>query len=248
MPEVSATRYMTQAGWDDAPHLSQEVKESMLSDTLPHMRAARSRGEPTMGSGVIYPMTWDEIAEDPFPIPPFWPRAYALDVGWNRTAALWGALDRSTDTLHIYSEYYAGQQIAEIHAIAIKARGAWIPGVIDPASRGRSQTDGEQLLASYKGSGLTLTTADNAVESGLQAVWSRMVSGRLKVFRTLKNFQKEHMLYRRDENGKIIKKDDHLMDAERYLCTSGVPIMKTQQFQSLGNMATVGAADRVAGY
>jgi hypothetical protein len=33
-----------------------------------------------------------------------------------------------------------------VHVAAVQARGKWIKGAIDPASRGRTQTDGRQLL------------------------------------------------------------------------------------------------------
>ena len=38
-----------------------------------------------------------------------------------------------------------------------------------------------------------------------------------KVFTTLMHWRKEFRLYRRDEKGKIVKENDHLMDAKRYL-------------------------------
>lgn len=248
MGAVSSTRYITQAGWKDAPHLTAEMCAEMGKDIMPHLRNARMLGEPTMGAGTIYQIDLGEIMVKPFAIPPFWPRAYALDVGWNRTAAVWGALDRNTDVLYLYSEYYAGQKIPQIHAMAIKSRGAWIPGVVDPAARGRSQTDGKQLLATYGGEtcGLKLVPADNAVESGLQEVWARMVSGRLKVFTSLANWRTEIQLYKRDVDGKIVKKDDHLMDTMRYLVVSGVPIMRVQEMQREGGASLI--MDERAGY
>lgn len=246
MGAVSETRYVVQAGWRDVPHLDEETQRRLLASIEPHLRDARTKGEPSMGSGTIYPMSWEEIAVAPFRVPEFWPRAFALDVGWNRTAAIWGALDRGTDTLYCYSEYYAGKQVPEVHATGIKARGAWVPGVIDPASRGRTQTDGTQLLTTYRALGLKLTPANNAVEAGIQEVWSRLATGRLKVFSNLLNFRNEFRLYRRDENGKIVKQDDHLMDALRYLVVSGLPMMRVQEFRRPAEIAA--AADAVAGY
>ena len=38
-----------------------------------------------------------EIVCKPFEIPRFWPRCYALDIGWNRTAAVWGAWNLDED-------------------------------------------------------------------------------------------------------------------------------------------------------
>ncbi len=72
--------------------------------------------------------------------------------------------------------------------------------------------------------GLTLTLADNSVEAGIYRVWSRLSTGRLKVFRTCQNFFSEYRIYRRDEKGKIIKQDDHLVDVLRYGCASAIDI------------------------
>lgn len=224
MPEISASKYLIQAGWSDVPHLSEKTKKELLASTPPHLRDARSKGIPSLGAGAIYPVPEEDIKCEPFPIPAYWPRCYAMDVGWNRTAALWGAHDRETDTVYLYSEHYRGQAEPEVHAAAIKARGEWMPGVIDPASRGRSQQDGKQLYESYLGLGLKLSPAKNAVEAGIYEVWSRFSTSRLKVFSTLKNFLSEYRLYRRDEKGKIIKEFDHLQDCCRYLCLSGLAL------------------------
>lgn len=223
MPEITSSKYLVQAGWDDVPHLDEQTKAELLAATPPHLRDARTKGLPALGAGAIWPVPLEDLLVDPFPIPNYWPRCYALDVGWNKTAALWGAWDRQTDTLYLYTEHYRGQAEPSIHATAIKARGAWIPGCIDPAARGRNQKDGDDLLAVYQDLGLKLTLADNRLhgdEGGIYRVWEMASTGRLKVFRTLMNWQAEFRLYRRDENGKIVKAFDHLMDCTRYIVQS----------------------------
>ena len=220
------TKWVTIAGWDDAPHLSDEAKASLAESYLPHERAARTQGIPTLGAGVVYPVPEQEITVAPFELPKFWRRGYALDVGWNRTAALWGALDPDSDILYLYSEHYRGEAEPSVHAEAIRGRGAWIPGVVDPASRGRSQQDGTQLIVRYRRFGLELTEANNSVESGICEVWERLSSGRLKVFSTLVNWLGEYRIYRRDEKGRIVKSNDHLMDCSRYLVVSGIPLFR----------------------
>src|SRR5438132_4119493 len=100
-------------------------------------------------------------------------------------------------------------------------RGAWINGVIDPASLGSSQIDGRTLMDLYGKLGLRLNPAVNAVEAGLTEVWNLLVSGRLKVQTHLHNWRSEFRKYHRDEKGKIVKANDHLMDATRYLVVSG---------------------------
>lgn len=217
--DVSVTddKALVMAGWDDVPHLGAAEKKRMLAETPPHLRDARSKGIPSLGAGAIYPVPESEIKVVDFPIPEHWVRLYGMDVGWNRTAVLWGAKDLDTDTIYLVSEHYRGQAEPSIHANAIQSRGKTLRGVIDPASRGRSQVDGEQLLQSYKDLGLHLVTANNGVESGIYEVWQRLSSGRLKIFGSLSNFFQEYRVYRRNEKGAIIKENDHLMDCLRYL-------------------------------
>jgi hypothetical protein len=216
------SRLCVQCTWDEVPHLTAETKKQLLDDMSPHLREARSKGIPMLGAGVIYPVPESIVLCDPFELPEFWPRAYGMDVGWNRTAAIWGAWDQSSDTIYLYSEHYMGQAAPSVHASAIKARGAWITGAIDPASAGASQVDGRQLRGEYTKEGLTLVDAENAVEAGIHAVYQRLVSGRLKVFRTLRNWTSEFRIYRRDEKGKVVKESDHLMDATKYLVMTGM--------------------------
>lgn len=205
--------------------MTAQQKDSLMKSMRPHQRNARTKGVPVLGAGAIYPIDEDSIKCAPFEIPKHWPRSYALDVGWNRTAALWQAYDRESDTVYLYSEHYVAEEKPPVHAAAIKARGAWMLGVVDPASRGRSQEDGARLYTRYTSElGLKLTYADNSIEAGLDKVWDRMSQGRLKVFSNLSNFFYEFRLYRRDEKGKIVKKDDHLMDACRYIIMSGLDV------------------------
>ncbi len=203
------------ATWDDVPHLSALQKEEILAGIPPFLRDARSKGIPQLGAGLVYPMPESAFVVEPFEIPKFWRRSYGLDVGWNRTAAIWGADDPETDTEYWYSEHYMAEAEPAVHVSAIQARGH-MTGAIDPASRGRSQADGKQLIQIYLGLGLDLVPAVNAVEAGIFQLWERLSTGRLKVFSNLHNTRTEFRLYRRDERGKVVKEQDHAMDAGRY--------------------------------
>jgi hypothetical protein len=217
------TKYIDMIGWDDTPHLrpphiAQKELDDLEATLLPHQRQARRTGRPALGSGAIYPIQEDDLLCDPLPIPDHWPRAYALDVGWRKTAVLWGAWDRDADVYYLTHEYYRGEREPITHAHAIRSVGRWINGCIDPAA-GTSQRDGRNLKAEYMGEelGLNLVNANNAVDAGLHHVLILMQGGQLKTFSTLTSWLTELRLYRRDEKGKIVKTHDHLMDCMRYL-------------------------------
>lgn len=218
------------ATWDDAPHLSESDKDEMMGAMPPYMRDARSKGVPSLGSGAIYPIPEHDIVVPAFEVPKHWKHVYGMDVGWNNTAAVFAAIDPDSGVTYIVSDYKRGQAEPAIHADAIKTRskGEGRPGTIDPASKGRSQADGQQLIQIYRQLGLQLVEADNGVESGIYEVWQCLASGRLKVFNTCRYFLEEYRVYRRDEKGRVVKENDHIMDALRYLIVTGRNIAKAE--------------------
>ena len=226
VPEVQrGARHVTLITWADVPHLSAEVKAEFLAQIPPYQRDARTKGLPVLGAGVIYPVPEDTYMVAPFEIPGHWRRAYGMDVGWHATAIACGAYDVETDTWTVYHEYKRGESEPSIHADAI--RGTKVKkGVIDPAARGRSQSDGASLMDMYRHLGLDLSDADNGVESGIYQVWQRLSAGRLKIFTSCTQLRQELRTYHRDERGKVVKDNDHLCDAMRYLCVSGLRVAR----------------------
>jgi hypothetical protein len=221
------------ADWDNnAPHLTPEAKAELWASIPAYQRDARTKGIPQLGAGVIYPIPEDDILVDAFTIPDHWPRGYGLDVGWNRTAVIWMAKNPDTGVKYFYDEHYRGEADPTVHGAAIRKRGLWIPGRIDPAARGRSQADGKKLIKLYREAiygeeDLTLGMrllgpANNAVETGIYDLLMALSNGMLKVMRhRCPNWLAERRLYRRNEKGEIIKKHDHALDASRYVHASG---------------------------
>lgn len=217
------SKYTTFVSWQDVPHLTREQKDTILAGIPPWARDSRTKGIPTIGVGSVYSVPEDEFVIKGLELQSHWPRCFALDVGWKVNAALFGAYDRETGTVYIYDEIYKSKCEPAVVAAAIRARGDWIPGVIDPASRGRSQKDGSQLMSIYRNDlGLDVRPAINAVDAGLTKVWEKLSQGQLKIFSTCQNFLAEYRLYRRDKKGEIVKQNDHLMDCIRYMIMSGL--------------------------
>ncbi len=220
--DAREVKVFIQAGWDDVPHLDPKEKKRLLATMLPYQIAARTKGEPSLGSGAIYPIPESDIVVPAFHVPDTWPRGYGLDVGWNRTAAPFFAQNVSTGIYYAYDIHYMSVGEPSSHAQGIRARGHWLKGVIDPAARGRSQADGRQLLQMYRDLGLDIEEADHSIETGLSDTWTLLISGRLKVFAgTMEPWLREFRKYHRDEKGVIVKGNDHAMDATRYWVRSG---------------------------
>jgi phage terminase large subunit-like protein len=232
-----SSRAAVAIGWDDAPWLSQETRQELLAATPPYLRDCVSRGVPSLGHSAVYPVTLDSVLckpEEMIEIPAHWKRVYGMDVG-SKTAAIFGALDPDNDILYVTGEYYGENQPKEVHAARIKHIAQdWMPGVIDPASRQRSQTDGQKLYEDYRRLGLKVQKADNSLTAGIHEVWSRLSQGRLRFWPNTPNLQREYTLYRYDDNPsnpKPVKIHDHCMDALRYM-VMGLRYAKPKQISS----------------
>jgi phage terminase large subunit-like protein len=222
----------TRMGIRDALHYSEADIEAIIASYPDHEREARTEGEPTLGSGAVFPVSDESISCTPFAIPDHWPRLAALDFGWDHpTACAWLAWDRDTDTIYIYDCHAARQTAVPVHAAAIKGRGEWIP-VAWPHDGNNDTAIGANLASQYRDQGLNMlhehaqfeavTGSDSetrqsliSVEAGIQDMLTRMLTGRFKVFNHLQEWFGEKRLYRR-ENGKLLKLDDDRISATRY--------------------------------
>lgn len=217
---------------EDAEHISPEERERIILSFKPHERDARAKGIPILGSGRIFPVADEQVAEPSIEIPKHWPRLAGMDFGWDHpTAAVWGAWDRDTDTVHIYDAYRVREQPIAIHAAAFVARRAWIPMVWPHDGLQHDKGSGIEMSKQYRNHGVNMlhemaqypdTTDDDtktsvvSVEAGIADMLDRMLTGRLKVAAHLTDWFDEFRLYHR-KDGKIIKEYDDLISATRYL-------------------------------
>lgn len=227
--EVHNSIVYVSATHDDADHIPPEEKLRLLKSYSPHEREARTKGIPSLGSGLIYPILESELVYSPREIPDYWPRCYGMDFGWHNTAAVFLARDPDTLITYIYGEYLAGQLTPQQHANHLLKMGAdWMIGAYDGAGESATQDDGENLVELYRRAGITnwVPADKRSVGKGIFTVLQLMETGMLKISSSCTKTLTELRMYARDENGKVIKGNDHLMDAMRYAVVSGLPIAK----------------------
>ncbi len=219
------SRLIIGATWSDAPHLTKEAQDELWASIPPHQRDSRSKGIPQLAAGSIYTFPESDIKVKDFEIPRHYARGFGLDCALGGTTAIvWGAMDRDTMTLYIYSVYKRSMAETAIHVEALKARGEWIPGVGDAA--GIEDSSRTKFIETYRRHKIEVELPDKGVEVGITDVYDLLSAGKLKVFESCAAWFAEFRLYKRDKHGRVKKVNDHLMDATRYLVRSGRGRMK----------------------
>jgi hypothetical protein len=210
-------------------HLSEDVMMQILSAYSPHEREMRRYGRPSIGSGLIFPISEEELMIDPIQIEDHWPRIAAIDFGWDHpTAVVWCAVDNETETFYVYDCYRASKASPAVHAEIIKMRPHFIP-IVYPHDGNRRDSMGNPGLADqYRGHGcnfklehftnppaLGQNKGSNSIEEGLMAMIQFMEAGKFKVFSTLPDWFEEFRMYHR-KDGKVVPLRDDIMSATRY--------------------------------
>lgn len=208
---------------EEALHIPEAERDSIIEGYPEHEREARARGVPLLGSGRVFPVTEESIREESFPVPRHWPRVAGLDFGWDHpTAAAWLAWDRDTDTIHVYDCYRQKTETPVVHAAAVRARGEWVPVAWPHDGLQHDKGSGESLAELYRRQGVnmlhsraTFPDGGSGVEAGVFEILDRMQTGRFKVAAHLGDWWEEFRTYHR-KDGRIVKEGDDLMAATRY--------------------------------
>lgn len=230
--------FFVQANTRDNPHLPKDYVKNLESQFPEEWVKRYVDGSFDTFEGLVYK---DYVDKEPyvvnkFDIPEHWYRFIGLDHGYrNPTAILWGAVD-TEGNVYIYDEYYEkGKVVSQISEV-IKAKNSdtkiWTM-LIDPATRQNKGLNGEKtIFGEFQEHGLYFELANNQVSQGINRVQEYFKVGengkpKLRIFRNCFNLRTELQTYRYkdlkpnavSENGreKPVKKDDHLVDALRYM-------------------------------
>ena len=233
--KVNNSRVFIMAGWEDAPHLTETEKIELKANMSPATIEARTTGMPSIGSGMVYPISESVITCAPFEIPKHFYCVAGMDFGWHDpTALVFLAIDRDKNIGYVFHEYSMSEKTPEQHVYYLNREKAkdyigWIPIVHDPAGGMSSQKDGENLVDLYRAAGFkNMNKADNSREPGAQLVLQRLQNMQLKIFSSCNRLLSELRMYARDKDGKIKDGNDHLLDALRYAVMSGWSLAQTK--------------------
>ncbi len=224
MDTPGSGQHFIQKGWDDAPHLSEDVKRTLLESFPVHQRDMRTKGVPMLGHGRIYDMSEGFITCDSFEIPKHWFVINGMDFGWDHPQAhIQLAWDKDGDDFYVTNAWKQRQTLPELAYGAVKR---WAKDVITAWPLDGLQTEkgsGKQQKKYYEDAGFkmcgkqaTWTDGSNGVEAGLFEIRDLMQKGKFKIFAGLRPVFEEIGQYHRDEKGKIVKTRDDLLDAIRY--------------------------------
>jgi hypothetical protein len=218
----------------DNPHIDQETVKwaEMLTD--PEERQARIEGNFVALQGLIYPEFKPEIHVIPDEAPPKGARIYVgIDPGYRYMAAVVYAYLDHEDNLVIFDEIALQKATARDVCEAIHATNALYEVdptlyVIDPAARNKVHQTGRDDQAEYLKYGIPVIPGNNSRRLGFGQIKNRLndetllVCGRCEVL--IDQFRKYR--WRKPPHGESdgkeepVKKDDHALDALRYLVMS----------------------------
>jgi phage terminase large subunit-like protein len=220
---------------DDNPHLSEDGKKIALQGLSSEERQARKCGRFVSFAGLIFPeySSLNHVVPDEDELPENVECFEGLDPGMRHMAAVVFCYLDSDDRLVVYDELAVqGKTVADIAKLMKLKRAGWgvQPAwtVIDPAARNRNGQTGRSDQQEYLDCGIVAFPGQNDVRAGINRVRQRLegTPPKLLISARCVELRSEIKKYRwmkdskRTENApaeRPVKKDDHLLDALRYV-------------------------------
>lgn len=215
----------------DNQHLDAATRDYFLNQ-LPNdlWRRAREFGDFVDVGGLIYDGFERAVVQEPFD-PGF---VQSLDVvvgidnGVRNAGLVWVGFD-TRGVAFVFDERLVQDGTPADYVKAInETNGKWgikDPSyVIDPASRQRNQVNAETVQSELMRLGIFTENGQNNVEAGVQQVRGRLQADRLFISPVCRGLRDEADDYAAEETEdgsfKVIKTNDHRLDALRYVCMS----------------------------
>lgn len=238
--EPSPDRCVVGMTIDEAPHITPEMKAKAIAGYSRHMRDARTKGIPLLGSGAIFTEPEENITETGIrDIPQYWAKLWAIDFGIGIDHAFAAALllwDRDKDVVHLHHTIRMVGALPIQHAAAMKAVGADVP-VAWPQDGTAREKSGEVISTLYKKESLrmlpehaTFPAGGYSTEAAIREIEAREATGRFKVAGHLQDFFEERRFYHR-KDGLVVHMKDDIMSAVQ----KGIMMLRHAKPVLLGN-------------
>lgn len=224
MDRPSAYQIMQKVGWADAPHLTEETKESLLSMFPTWQRKMRSEGEPLYGTGLIFDLDVNACKIKPFDCPDHWLVINGMDFGWDHPQAhvqLWIDPDEGV----VYVARARKESKRQPFEVWDTIKG-WAKDVPTAWPHDGQQTDkgtAKQQKAYYEDAGwvmldshATWPEGGNGLHVGITTIYNLIKSDKFRIFDHLSDTFEEFLQYHTDEKGDVVKVKDDIISAIRY--------------------------------
>lgn len=220
---------------DDNPHIDERTKNRVLAEYSDEERLARKSGHFVHFAGLVYPEFASEKHVRPSlsALPDGVEVFGGIDPGLRHMAAVVFCFLDSEDNLVVFDEIaLQGHTISEVCKEIDLRLERWQTKprwwVIDPASRNKNNQTGRSDQMEFADHGVFTSPGQNAVRPGINKVKERLKADKLQITSDCPELIAEFKKYRwaspkRSENDAReapVKRDDHLLDALRYVVMS----------------------------
>ena len=224
MEDPSHSQFFMMKGWADAPHITEEKRQRLLEQYPVHQRDMRTKGIPMLGHGRIYDIGEDYVTCPSFEIPAHFFVINGMDFGWDHPQAqVQLAWDKDNDEFFVTRAWKKSQVSPDVAWGATKMWTKDVPTAWPHDGLQTEKGSGKQQKQYYIDAGFnmlrdqaTWQDGGNGVEAGIFEIRDLMQKGKFRIFAGLRDVFDEINQYHRDENGKIVKTRDDLLDAIRY--------------------------------
>lgn len=153
--------------------------------------------------GSVFPMSESDVRVQRPEISDKWPRLMGLYSDYKTLAAVW--IVRQPDTgLHIaYADYLTANVDPVEQAKALRAKGAWIPGVIASEESQIKRREVYAVAQKLSGNGLSTIDLTRVAEPEILQLRDAFQAKMLQVVGGCNGIFDQYRLFRRDDNGKL---------------------------------------------
>lgn len=211
------------SSWSDNPFLPEAEKTRLRLGSPDYLLEAREHGIPIFGVGKVFTVKESDIICPRFEIPSWFRLIAGIDPSAT-SKGFWGAVlmayDPDNDVVYVIRDYKkSGLTMSEHCDNLLKFIPSWCYAICDPAGGGEDQATKESALQFLSRHGIHIVKANKAKmrkEAIIGEIEIRMRSDKFKSFETCPFYRDEMRRYSRDEKGRILKENDHTLDASFY--------------------------------